>query len=65
MRRVFNHGAVQNTINQALKYSKGYPAGIDWYTNSVDFVRSYSKRFKEAGIEDFTFTIIPAARIKP
>ena len=65
LRRVFAHGAVQNTINQALKYSKGYPVDVEWYTNSLDFVITYSRRFREAGMKNFTFTIIPAVRTKP
>ena len=61
----FPHETVQETVAQAVKYSKAYPAGVNWYTNSIGFVRAYGKKFKEAGIENFTFTIIPAARIRP
>ncbi len=60
LRRVFLHGKVQKTIDQALKYAAECPAGVEWYTNSLDFVRSYSRKFREAGVANFTFTIIPS-----
>ncbi len=65
LRRVFPHGQVQKTIDQALKYDDHCPEGVEWYTNSLDFVKAYSPKFKKAGVKNFTFTIIPAVRVKP
>ena len=53
---------VQENITQALKYAKDDPEGVEWVTNSFDFVKTYAKLFTAAGIEKFHFTIIPAVR---
>ena len=53
---------MQDTIDQALRYAEAYPAGVEWVTNSLDFVKAYAKLFLKAGVKNFHFIVIPAVR---
>ncbi len=62
LRRVFAHNAIEDIIAQAMRYSEAYSGGVEWVTNSLDFVKIYGKLFSAAGIRNYHFTIIPAVR---
>ena len=51
---------IDKMVDQALKYDDKYPGGVLWVTNSSEFIAEYTKRFKDAGVKNFSFVLIPA-----
>ena len=49
-------------VDQARKYSTGFPGGVIYHTNSTDLAAHYTQVFNDAGISNFKFIITPAIR---
>ena len=46
-------------VEQAMAYSKNFPGGAIYHTNSPEFATYYNDVFKQAGIRNITFKITP------
>ena len=52
----------QAMIDQAAKYSAGFPGGVIYHTNSLDLANYYTQAFQNADIANFRFVITPATK---
>jgi hypothetical protein len=53
----------EQMIQQGKKYSKYFPGGVVYHTNSVDLAVHYTNVFRESGVRNFSFVITPATRM--
>jgi hypothetical protein len=54
----------QQMIEQAKKYSRYFPGGIVYHTNSANFAAYYTNVFQKFGIRSFRFVITPAIKMR-
>jgi hypothetical protein len=50
-------------VRQAEAYSSGFPGGVIYYTNSSDLAVYYTRVFRNAGLTNFRFVIMPAVTL--